>query len=118
MEHVRRDGYYHDFNVRIANDVVKYGAMYHVMGVGAVCDMMDKYGCNDSHLTTVISRWNNCGGWLHAVGGVFHDWRGNREQEQITFKRIAMPTNYNDYEVYRDLGELAEVEFEEFLAEL
>lgn len=53
VEHVRREGNYHDFNVRIANDVVKYGAMYHIMGVGAVCDMMDKYGCNDSHLTTL-----------------------------------------------------------------
>lgn len=29
-----------------------------------------------------------------------------------------MPTTYNDYEVYRDLAELAEVEFEEFLSEL
>ena len=53
VEQVRREGNYRDFNVRIANDVVKYGAMYHVMGVGAVCDMMDKYGCNDSHLTTL-----------------------------------------------------------------
>lgn len=31
---------------------------------------------------------------------------------------IAMPTNYNDYEVYRDLCELAEVEMELYLAEL
>lgn len=53
VEQVRREGNYHDFNVRIANDVVKYGAMYHVMGVGAVCDMMDRYGCSDSHLTTL-----------------------------------------------------------------
>ena len=52
-EQVRRDGDYNNFDVRIANDVVKYGAMYHVMGVGAVCDMMDRYGCNDSHLTTL-----------------------------------------------------------------
>jgi len=29
-----------------------------------------------------------------------------------------MPQNYNDYEVYRDLSELAEVELEEYLAEL
>jgi len=29
-----------------------------------------------------------------------------------------MPTNYNDYEVYRDLGELAEIENELYFAEL
>lgn len=29
-----------------------------------------------------------------------------------------MYQNYLDYEVYRDLGELAEMEFEEYLAEL
>ena len=56
VEKVRKEGYYDNFEVRIANDVVKYGAMYHVMGVGAVCDMMDKYGCNDSHLTTLCIR--------------------------------------------------------------
>ena len=56
VEQVRREGDYNNFDVRIANDVVKYGAMYHVMGVSAVCDMMDKYGCNDSHLTTLCIR--------------------------------------------------------------
>lgn len=56
VEKVRKEGNYTDFNVRIANDIVKYGAMYHVMGVGAVCDMMDRYGCNDSHLTTLCIR--------------------------------------------------------------
>lgn len=29
-----------------------------------------------------------------------------------------MPTNYNDYEVYRDLCELAELETELYFAEL
>lgn len=29
-----------------------------------------------------------------------------------------MPTNYNDYEVYRDLNEYAEVENELYFAEL
>ena len=40
----------------------------------------------------------------------------HREQEQIN--NNIMPQNYNDYEVYRGLCELAEVEFEEYLAEL
>lgn len=56
VEEVRKEGNYHDFNVRIANDIVKYGAMYHIMGVDAVCDMMDKYGCNGSHMTTLCIR--------------------------------------------------------------
>lgn len=56
VELVRREKAYKDFDVRIANDIVKYGAMYHIMGVDAVCDMMDKYGCNDSHLTTLCIR--------------------------------------------------------------
>jgi len=53
VEKVRKEGNYNNFEVRIANDIVKYGAMYHIMGVNGVCDMMDKYGCNDSHLTTL-----------------------------------------------------------------
>lgn len=53
VEKVRKEGNYTDFDVRIANDVVKYGAMYGVMGVNGVCDMMKKYNCNDSHLTTL-----------------------------------------------------------------
>ena len=56
VEKVRKEGNYQDFNVRIANDVVKYGAMYNVMGVNAVYDIMEKYGCNDSHLTTLCIR--------------------------------------------------------------
>ena len=53
VEKVRKEGNYNNFEVRIANDIVKYGAMYHIMGVNGVCDMMKKYGCNDSHLTTL-----------------------------------------------------------------
>lgn len=53
VEGVRREGHYNDFDVRIANDVVKYGALYHVIGVDAVCGMMDEYKCNDRHLTTL-----------------------------------------------------------------
>lgn len=56
VEKVRKESNYNNFEVRIANDVVKYGAMYHIMGVNAVCDMMEKYGCNDSHLTTLCIR--------------------------------------------------------------
>lgn len=56
VENVRKEGHYNNFEVRIANDIVKYGALYHVMGVNAVCDMMEKYGCNDSHLTTLCIR--------------------------------------------------------------
>lgn len=53
VEKVRKEGNYNNFEVRIANDIVKYGAMYHIIGVDAVCDVMKKYGCNDSHLTTL-----------------------------------------------------------------
>lgn len=56
VEKVRKEGNYNNFEVRIANDIVKYGAMYHIMGVDAVCDMMEKYGCNDSHITTLCIR--------------------------------------------------------------
>lgn len=31
---------------------------------------------------------------------------------------MVMYQNYSDYEVYRDLAELADVEFEEYLGEL
>lgn len=53
MELVKREKNYNNYEVRIANDIVKYGAMYHVRGTDYVLGLYDKYKCNDTHITTL-----------------------------------------------------------------
>jgi len=38
---------YKNFDVRISNDIIKG-----VLGIRYICDMYDKYKCNDQHITT------------------------------------------------------------------
>lgn len=49
MEEVKKSGDYKNYEVRIANDIVKYYAI----GCDTVCEWYEKYGCNDDHITTL-----------------------------------------------------------------
>lgn len=49
MEEVKKSGDYKNYEVRIANDIVKYYAI----GCDTVCEWYKKYGCTDDHITTL-----------------------------------------------------------------
>ena len=49
MDAVKQLGNYTNYEVRIANDIVKYGAI----GSNTICEWYDKYGCTDAHVTTL-----------------------------------------------------------------
>ena len=49
MEEVKESGDYKNYEVRIANDIVKYN----VIGCDTVFEWYEKYGCNDDHITTL-----------------------------------------------------------------
>lgn len=50
---LRRSKDYNDFNVRFANDIVKYGAIYKYYGISRLCGAMTECNANDAHLTTL-----------------------------------------------------------------
>lgn len=39
---------YNNFETRLAHDIIKG-----IMGTTYICDLYDKYGCNDSHVKTL-----------------------------------------------------------------
>ena len=49
MEEVKKSGNYKNYEVRIANDIVKFYAI----GCDTVCEWYDKYQCNDDHISTL-----------------------------------------------------------------
>ena len=49
MKAVKDSGEYKNYDVRIANDIVKYGCI----GSKTVCEWYNRYGCHDSHVTTL-----------------------------------------------------------------
>ena len=51
---LKKSNEYKDFNVRFANDVVKYGAIYHIKNPVWLCDKIDDLRLNDTHLTTLF----------------------------------------------------------------
>lgn len=53
---VKKANDYNDLECRIANDIVKYGAIYHTKGVNWLCEMLKKYDADDSHLTTLCKK--------------------------------------------------------------
>ena len=53
MQELKASGEYQNYEVRVANDVVKYGALYHTIGVNGICEWYEMYQCNDKHITTL-----------------------------------------------------------------
>lgn len=45
---LKKAGGYKDFETRFAHDVIKG-----IMGTTYICDLYDKYGCNDPHIKTL-----------------------------------------------------------------
>lgn len=45
---LKKVGGYKDFETRFAHDVIKG-----IMGTTYICDLYDKYGCNDRHIKTL-----------------------------------------------------------------
>ena len=48
-ESLRRLGNYKDFTVRFVNDVKTA-----IFTIDEICDMYDKYNCNDTHITSLM----------------------------------------------------------------
>lgn len=48
VEDVRKSGDYKSLKIRVANDLIKAAC-----GTAYLCGLYDKYGCNDSHITTL-----------------------------------------------------------------
>lgn len=72
MKAVKDSGEYKNYDVRIANDIVKYGCI----GSRTVCEWYRQYGCHDSHVTTL------CIAAMKQVGLLPY-------QEQVTAKVAA-----------------------------
>ena len=48
-EQLRRLGHYKDFEVRFVNDIKTA-----IFTIDEICDMYDKYQCNDTHMTSLM----------------------------------------------------------------